>query len=135
MKHKVHLADHENATACGIEFELLTDVDHSVVWQGVTCEACLATRDVAKPSNDQPGVYDPLTCITAKELRLARLHVPDVILDCAWTPRSKIIPRVSNILVDKHDPSRYAVYYSIEFSEPFRWVDGQVTLENSEENE
>jgi len=49
--------------------------------------------------------------------------------------REEVLDTVSNILVDKHDPSRYAVYYSIEFSEPFRWVDGQVTLDNSEENE
>jgi len=44
MKHKVNIGDLEDVTACGIEFDLPANIDHSIVWAGVTCEACLDTR-------------------------------------------------------------------------------------------
>lgn len=78
--------------------------------------------------------YDEASCVSAGELRAAGYSVPENIPDCAWVPRSSV--RVNNDEVSAHtdpgDPSIVHVSVSVEFTEPFKWVEATILLDKGE---
>ena len=63
--------------------------------------------------------YDPVKCVTAKELRDIGWPVPHSVPECAWVPRSSLV-------VDDCDMSasenRLDMSISVKFTVPFQWV-------------
>jgi hypothetical protein len=64
--------------------------------------------------------YDPKTCITAGELRAARVEVPDSIPDCGWVPKASIRLGVPEGSVD--GDGNLVINTPVEFTEPMRWI-------------
>ncbi|MDR9052084.1 hypothetical protein [Burkholderia multivorans] len=70
--------------------------------------------------------YDPLTCITAYELREAGIPIDEKIPDCAWVPRASVDWKVGEITVSADGSASYE--FRISFGEPFRWISMNVTV-------
>lgn len=68
--------------------------------------------------------YDPLTCITAEELRDCGIPVPETVPDCAWVPDESIKTDVECGPGDREDDIKCVFTYT--FLSPFRHL--QITL-------
>ncbi len=70
--------------------------------------------------------YDPDTCLTASELRFCGIKIPEEIPDCAWAPRSAV--RFGSVDVDVESGGKYHLSGHLYFTEPWRWVQVEMTL-------
>lgn len=69
--------------------------------------------------------YDPITCITAGELRARGINVPLNIPDCAWVPRDSLQigePRT------RVEGDRGIITIDFVYREPFRWLELEFTI-------
>lgn len=69
--------------------------------------------------------YDERTCVTAGELRARGIDVPKEIPDVGWVPRESI--RGSFKAGGVEGDTLHGVT-TIEFTEPFRWIDARVMI-------
>lgn len=71
--------------------------------------------------------YDPETCITAGELRMSGLVIPENIPDCGWVRRSAIraVPGDGQLSSD----GRFSIGIALQFNEPFQWISVSVEVE------
>ena len=69
--------------------------------------------------------YDETTCITAKELRTMGVTISDDVPDCAWIPRSSLIPDPESLILktDPCDSTRFTGTFLLIPTEPFRWIE------------
>jgi hypothetical protein len=79
--------------------------------------------------------YDKHTCITAAELRAMGMPVDESVPDCAWVLRSAM--RFGQVEVGEqvwpHDPTVVHGSFTVSFTEPFRWVEVDVPVENEQQ--
>lgn len=76
------------------------------------------------------GEYNEDTCITAGDLRVAGLDVPEEIPDCAWIPRAAM--RFGKVRCNAGPCGELVLTSDVTFVEPFRWV--KLTAEAREKN-
>lgn len=72
--------------------------------------------------------YDEDVCITAGELRKQNYKIPETIPDCAWILKWSIRDIPDSVKVEKVGDRTFKFSYSVEFTEPFRWLNGTFEL-------
>lgn len=84
-------------------------------------------RDLPSPDD-----YDPLTCLTAGELRRAGANLEEHIPDCAWVPRKDVVWTFEREPDEPSAEDRAARNVRIRmiatFLSPLRWVEIKGTL-------
>ena len=76
--------------------------------------------------------YDPVTCVTAGELRASGFPVPNDIPDCGWIPRVSV--HVADVTVGEvtdGGDGRLNIAMEIRYSEPFQWLVADFDVEGS----
>jgi len=76
--------------------------------------------------------YDPLLHLTAAELRAVGVPIPEQIPDCAWLPRRAltVVPHSAKAeSFGDPDHREFRVTWTMQSSEPFRWLEIKGTLE------
>ena len=101
MRHKVHLGDGGYVTACGVKFNKAAELDHSIVWGGVTCEACLALSEVGdkkhrKSKEPKPSCNGPRSTIFAP-LGATLDQDTTALISICLLPAGKILDALSEI--------------------------------------
>jgi hypothetical protein len=71
----------------------------------------------------------PELCITAGELRAMGCCIPQNIPDCAWISRASLKYNVGNAYNADDEPTVYHIPIEIDFLEPFKWIDVNITIE------
>jgi hypothetical protein len=72
-------------------------------------------------------VYDPVTCVTAGELRSRGFPVPEDVPDCGWVPRTAVKTGVTDNY--SMDPDgRFHTTIEVSYMEAFRWVEATFTV-------
>jgi len=87
------------------------------------------TRDVDEAVEELTrGEYNPVTCITAGELRDAGAVFDESIPDCAWVPRSSL--KLGKVMTKTVDESTRQVSagFTLEATEPFHWISVNGTI-------
>lgn len=74
--------------------------------------------------------YDEVTCVTAGELRARGFDVPKDIPDCGWVSRASMRVTPGKATGDA-TTGRLNVDFTVDFTEPFRWVTANVTIGES----
>jgi len=72
--------------------------------------------------------YDHKSCITAAELRDMGAVIPERIPDCAWVPRSSVMP--VSFSFDKSNSTKgiIAGKGTLSISQPFQWIELTVQI-------
>ena len=76
-------------------------------------------------------VYDPETCVTAKELRGKGFPIPAHIPDYAWVPNDSwtLVGEVE-VKQNEDDPRLFTFSYGeLVFTQPFRWYSVKCTVD------
>ena len=69
--------------------------------------------------------YDPVTCISAGELRAIGLPMPESIPDCGWIPRTAM--EIKALESKLNGETELRINTEIKFTEPFRWITVSLT--------
>ena len=88
--------------------------------------AALKASDVLKTRREPDGtpIYDPLTCITAGELRQRGMTLGPEIPDAGWVPRESIKWAVSNNMTDEEvKAGKLRISMGATFTEAFQWIE------------
>ncbi len=72
--------------------------------------------------------YDPLTCVTAREVRLMGFSLPNEIPDCAWIHRHSMVPIPASTEASQ-DGDTFHFSTKFRFTEPFQWISVKWTIE------
>ena len=78
----------------------------------------MSTKEISEPE------YDPITCITAGELRIAGFTIPPEVPDCGWIRRGSIKMEAYNETTpDDVAQGKMKVGLRSTFTEPFQWIE------------
>ena len=86
----------------------------------------LTRSSVGKTRREDDGtpIFDPLTCITAWELRKMGFALDSEIPDVGWVPRESITWNVSNNMTDEEvKAGKLKISLGPKFTEAFVWVE------------
>jgi hypothetical protein len=93
---------------------------------GQHLKSMMSKHALAIAEAGRPTEYDPVTCVTAGELRALGAEIPDAVPDCGWVSRAALL--YDNSPEVTVEGSRMSIHMSATIDEPFKWINVTVDI-------